>query len=523
MRNRPIWSLVGLFLVLLLLGGTVSADTNVVTAANPQGWNIVPGAGTNVPGFSGFVSSPLFPPPLGTGAYRVRIEDANQKTVLGRFDLNGYLLADITEFSYDVIALGTNVQPYYANIYLNADADPDHELRLDTNLPALTPFTWTTIDGMTAQYLVSTRGGYVYSGPNPGTLAQIAAAEPNATIVDAFGQPGNPGFRLNMGDTASSYVGFDGLIDNVRLTVNGYGSEVWDFEELGSVLQAAGGQFQSTPTGTGFAAELVALVTDSGGSPIANIPVTFTAPTSGASASFSGPISTVTVLTDASGIAMSGALTANSIAGTYWVTATIANDPTVPGVFYPLTNTGSAVTPVETELVTNGSFEIADTGQSSGVADWKLATGGKGVQDCTIATDGACSYRLKGNNASILKQKITSPPIAPGDLLRFSASVQGKNVVPALVSAVAQIKYINGLKFKALLLIPAGTFPFAHLESSLGVFGDVNKVIVKLTVKAGGGKVWFDEVSAIVVEDGLRDARQADGVLPAPPAPTGWR
>lgn len=522
MRSHRLFALVVLAAVLAVLSGTVLADTNVVTAANPQGWAIIPAPGTNAPGFSGFVSSPQFPPPLGTGAYRVRIEGSNQKTIFGRFDLNGYLLSDFTEFTYDVIGLGTNFQQFYANIYLDVTGDAVPDLRLSMVAPP-SVLAWGTIDGLTTLYYVSTYGGYTYSGPNPGTIAQIVTAEPTATIADAFGQPGNPGFRLNMGDTASSYVGFDGMIDNVRLTVTGYGSEVWDFEELSSSLQVAGGQFQSTDVNTAFGSALTVTVRDSGGAPVVNVPVTFSAPTSGASATFTGGVTSVTAFTDVAGVASSGPVTANGTAGSYLVDAWIANDSSVPGVLFQLTNTGGTVTPTETELVLNGSFETVDIGQSSGVADWKLNTGGKGKQDCTKFSDGACSYRLKAKNVTSLKQKIVAPPMEAGDLLRFSASVEGKNAVSSLVSATAKVKYVNGTKFSVVLAIPDGTFSFASLESSMGIWGDVKKVIIKLTANPGGGKVWFDEVSAVVVEDGLRDARGAGGVLPPPAAPKGWR
>ncbi|NOG50200.1 MAG: hypothetical protein HND48_12815 [Chloroflexi bacterium] len=135
---------------------------------------------------------------------------------------------------------------------------------------------------------------------------------------------------------------------------------------------------------------------------------------------------------------LSGPVTANGTAGSYLVDAWIANDSSVPGVLFQLTNTGGTVTPTETELVLNGSFETVDVGQSSGVADWKLNTGGKGKQDCTKFSDGACSYRLKAKNVTSLKQKIVAPPMEAGDLLRFSASVEGKNAVSSLVSATAR-------------------------------------------------------------------------------------
>ena len=71
-----------------------------------------------------------------------------------------------------------------------------------------------------------------------------------------------------------------------------------------------------------------AKVSDSGGTGIAGLVVTFTAPGSGASGTFAGS-PTATATTNASGIATAPALTANATAGSYAVTAA------VPGVVTP--------------------------------------------------------------------------------------------------------------------------------------------------------------------------------------------
>src|SRR5208337_373040 len=84
-------------------------------------------------------------------------------------------------------------------------------------------------------------------------------------------------------------------------------------------IVASGGTPQSATIGTAFATALQAKVTDSGGNAVSGVTVTFTAPGSGASGSFSGA-STASVATNGSGIA-SSVLTANSVAGSYTVAA----------------------------------------------------------------------------------------------------------------------------------------------------------------------------------------------------------
>ena len=79
------------------------------------------------------------------------------------------------------------------------------------------------------------------------------------------------------------------------------------------------GSGQAASIGTTFATALQAIVTNNYGTGISGAAVTFTAPSSGASGTFSG---STTVVTNSSGIATAPAFTANSTPGAYVVTAT---------------------------------------------------------------------------------------------------------------------------------------------------------------------------------------------------------
>ncbi len=129
----------------------------------------------------------------------------------------------------------------------------------------------------------------------------------------------------------------------------------------GIAILAFEGDAQSAAVGTAYAGPLQARVEDLYHNPIANASVTFAAPTSGASVTFSGS-ATVTSGTD--GVAVSPAMTANSQTGTFQVTATTAaasgpaffNLTNVPGsanklkfVQQPVdTVAGAAITPAVT-------------------------------------------------------------------------------------------------------------------------------------------------------------------------------
>ncbi len=100
---------------------------------------------------------------------------------------------------------------------------------------------------------------------------------------------------------------------------------------LPATVTISGGSTQTTRVGTAFPQALVVLVKDGFGNPMPGVTVTWSAPTSAASATFSGPTK---ALTNGSGMATIGAI-ANSIFGSYAVTAQVG---TVSASFN-LTNT----------------------------------------------------------------------------------------------------------------------------------------------------------------------------------------
>jgi hypothetical protein len=88
-------------------------------------------------------------------------------------------------------------------------------------------------------------------------------------------------------------------------------------------ITATTGAPQSATVNTVFVAALQATVKDSASSTVCGATVTFTAPASGASATFGGS-ATAAVTTNASGIATAPALTANSQTGSYSVAASVS-------------------------------------------------------------------------------------------------------------------------------------------------------------------------------------------------------
>ncbi|MEM7482921.1 MAG: hypothetical protein AAF481_17235 [Acidobacteriota bacterium] len=206
-----------------------SAQVETVTPDDPSGWLIGPfGAPPPVE----FVDGPDTPP-LGSGSYRAAIVDPASKIILLRNEFHDLPLSDLTALSFwtyvDPVASNTN--NWYVNLYLDADGDGVYETRLDYVPPPAQVATgmWQFWDAFLGVWQINTGGS--------STLADFLIANPNARI-NAFNLPEGGALRWNMGDTASSYVGFVGNLDGVRVAVNGVGDVTWDFERTGVPIQA---------------------------------------------------------------------------------------------------------------------------------------------------------------------------------------------------------------------------------------------------------------------------------------------
>src|ERR1035441_6723558 len=93
---------------------------------------------------------------------------------------------------------------------------------------------------------------------------------------------------------------------------------------------------QSVAINTPFATALQATVKDAGGNLVSGATATFTAPSTGAGGPFAGGVSTATATTNAQGVATAPVFTANSTAGSYAVTASVAGVTT--SASFALTN-----------------------------------------------------------------------------------------------------------------------------------------------------------------------------------------
>jgi len=140
------------------------------------------------------------------------------------------------------------------------------------------------------------------------------------------------------------------------------------FNSTPSAINAMAGTPQSAMVDTGFSTPLQVLVTNSSGVPVNGATVTFTAPTTGPSASFSG-LATAETFTGANGVAMAPVLVANGQSGTYMVMASVAG--VAKPASFSLTNLASVTTTGTGSL--QGAVTMLPTAvnlTTEGTSDW---------------------------------------------------------------------------------------------------------------------------------------------------------
>jgi hypothetical protein len=174
------------------------------------------------------------------------------------------------------------------------------------------------VAGTTVNFsVVTTAGaGATFAGGGSATTAQ----------TNANGVATSP--LLSAGTTAGAFT--------VTATVEGVTAEatfsLTDLAGAPSTLTAGVGSGQSAELGTDFAVPLAVTVDDADANPLVGEPVTFSAPTHGASGVFAGAGTTAVVLTNSDGVASAPYFCANDHMGGYVVTASVAGVST-PATF----------------------------------------------------------------------------------------------------------------------------------------------------------------------------------------------
>jgi hypothetical protein len=228
---------------------------------------------------------------------------------------------------------------------------------LASGAPAPASFTLTNTIGAPAQIQLT-------SGKTQSAQINAAFAPFVVTVMDGGNNPvsdaivtftasqsptGASGTFANGQPTETDTTNASGVATSTMFTANGISGPYTVTAAVGTVsatfnvtnsagapasITATSGTPQNAQIGTMFGAPLVVAVVDGASNPVSGVAVTFTAPATGASGTFSNTQATQTIATDMNGMA-SATFTANTVTGTYTVTATVAG---LPPVSFSLTN-----------------------------------------------------------------------------------------------------------------------------------------------------------------------------------------
>ena len=272
-------------------------------------------------------------------------------------------------------------------------------------------------------------------------------------------------------------------------------------------ITITGGNGQSAPVGTAFANALVVTVKDAANTAVPNVPVTFTAPASGASGKFANNTATTTVNTDTNGVATATTFTANStVGGPYNVVASTAG---ATSMNFSLTNTFGGATkltfttqppangtaagmPFTTvvqvqdsggNLVTTSTASITITSMASGVTGTTRVVASGGVATFNnLILNTAGSYTLTAAAASLTPDVSNSITIAPGTASQLVFTTQpsngtaGQALTPAVVVKI-QDNFGNVVNSTASVVVssaPTGVNTQVNASAGVATFNNLS-------------------------------------------------
>jgi hypothetical protein len=315
------------------------------------------------------------------------------------------------------------------------------------NPTAATP----SVASSTGSFQVTTGQGCSYTAVSDSSWLQVTS-----------GTPGSGTGNVNY--SVSANASFQGRTGTIRVA-----GQSFTVTQAGvvPVITAIQGSGQSAPLAVAFSTLLQVKVTDSAGTPLTNLSVTFTAPASGASGTFAGNGASTTATTNAQGLATASTFTANSIAGTYNVTASVTGVAT-PAMF-TMTNVSSApaVLSVSPSTGTGGLqtfvLTVSDPGGASRISSVVL------LLNKTLTGTGGCFINYNpGNNSLLLANDTVTAwlgpsPIGSGALMKNSQCT----VKPAGASVT-----VNGNTL-AVSIPVTFTAGFAGAKTTWGYVADI--------------------------------------------------
>lgn len=219
-----------------------------------------------------------------------------------------------------------------------------------------------------------------------------------------------------------------------------------------AAITAIAGTPQNAAINATFAVSLQAKVTDGLGAALANVQVTFTAPSNGASGSFGNGLAKLSVTTNANGIATATSFTANGTAGAYAVNATVTgvNNPAV----FNLTNATAG--PAANIAAAAGNPESATINSAYPINLQALVTDANGlavanVQVTFTAVPGATGSSGTFANGTATGTTTTNNNVLANATTLKANAIAGSFVVNATVNGVAAPAVFNLTNIQSLV------------------------------------------------------------------------
>jgi hypothetical protein len=286
---------------------------------------------------------------------------------------------------------------------------------------AVTPAGPSVAEGLTQQFTATGQ----YSDNSTVNLTSQATWNSSAPAVATINSSGLATAK-SVGQTNIT-AAMSGITSNaLQLTVTA-GSP--------AAISIESGSGQNALVGTAFANPLVVLVQDGGGDAVPNAPVTFTAPSSGAGATFANGLTAYTTSTNATGRATSTALTANAIAGSYSVTAAVTG---LAGVSFSLTNLKAPVLSIGKSHV--GNFIQGQNGATYAVTVGNGASAGPTGETVTVTENvptGLTLVSMSGTGWTCPSNGNTctrSDSLSPGSTYPITVTVNVASNAPSQVT-----------------------------------------------------------------------------------------
>lgn len=304
---------------------------------------------------------------LGGNTYRLSVEYVTGSSVSGNINVHlfaepsGVLTANLLgSVDFDNVFLTTHLLTQMPSTLMAANPGPYSAEVAQQVSPAIGVTVLDALGDPIPGVSVS------FSVPSSGASATIV---PNPAVTDANG-------IAHVTTTANSVAGSY----QIMATVSGVASPLtFNLSNLAgpaATLGNASGSGQSAVAGMPFSSPFGLQVTDVFGNPVAGVAVTFTPPASGASSS----LDPNPAISDANGTVQTTA-TANTIAGTYNVSATVSGVPT-PMIF-ELTNAAGPAAGVGS-LSGSGQGAVTGTAFSSPLGLLVLDQYGNAVSGTTV-------------------------------------------------------------------------------------------------------------------------------------------